>query len=91
MIERTIHTSVEFRRPFHLDGVEGILSPGIYEIETLEQSLDSLSVGGFRRVATTITLQGPTAGCRQVSTIDPADLAGALERDRMDGDSKGQV
>lgn len=91
MIERTVRTSVQFHRPFRLAGVETILSPGIYEIETVEQALDSLSVAGYRRISTTITLPGPTALSRQLTTIDPADLAGALERDRMDGNGSSQI
>jgi hypothetical protein len=91
MIERTVRTSVQFRRPFRLTGVEKILSPGIYEIETVEEALDSLSVGGYRRTSTTITLPGPTALSRQLTTISPEDLAGALDRDRMDGNDSSQV
>jgi hypothetical protein len=91
MIERTVRTSVQFRRPFRLAGVEKILSPGIYEIETVEEALDSLSVGGYRRTSTTITLPGPTALSRQLTTISPEDLAGALDRDRMDGNDSSQV
>jgi hypothetical protein len=91
MIERTVRTSVQFSRPFRLAGVEKILSPGIYEIETVEEALDSLSVGGYRRTSTTITLPGPTALSRQLTTISPEDLAGALDRDRMDGNDSSQV
>jgi hypothetical protein len=91
MIERTVRKSVEFHRPFRLAGVETVLSPGIYEIETVEQALDSLSATGYRRISTTITLPGPTTLSRQLTTIDPADLAGALERDRMDGNDSSQI
>lgn len=91
MLERTVRTSVQFRRPFQLTGVERILSPGIYEIETVEVPIDSLLVGGYRRISTTITLPGPTMLSRQLTTIDPEDLASALDRDRMDGDDNSQI
>ena len=91
MLERTIRTSVQFHRPFRLAGVEKVLSPGIYEIETLEIEIDSLSVSGYRRVSTRITLPGPTALSRQLTTIDAEDLAGALNRDRMDGNDNSKV
>lgn len=91
MLERTVRTSVQFHRPFRLAGVERTLLPGIYEIETVEEPVDSLSVSGYRRISTTITLPGPTALSRQLTTIDPMDLAGALDRDRMDGDDASQV
>lgn len=91
MHERSVRTSVQFYRPFRLAGVEKLLSPGIYEIETLEEAIDGLSIGGYRRISTTITLPGPTALSRQLTTIDPADLAGALDRDRMDDDGSSQI
>ncbi|HEX2839651.1 hypothetical protein [Hyphomicrobium sp.] len=91
MFERTVRTSVQFRHPFRLAGVEKTLSPGIYEIETVEEAIDSLSVVGYRRVSTTITLPGPTVLSRQLTTVDPAELERALDRDRMDGDDSSQV
>lgn len=91
MLERTVRTSVQFHRPFRLAGVEKILSPGIYEIETVEVEIDSLLVSGYRRISTTITLPGPTVLSRQLTTIDPEDLANALNRDRMDGHDNSKV
>ena len=84
MTERTIRTSVQFRRPFRLIGIDETLPRGVYEIETVEEPIDSLSVIGWRRISTTITVQGGTMMSRQQTTIDPADLAAALANDEAD-------
>lgn len=83
MGERTTRRSVVFVHPFQLAGVDGIQPPGIYDVETVEQQLDGLSFLAYRRLATTITLRGNNVAAvsRQVHTIDPEDLAAALERD----------
>lgn len=88
MIERTAQTSVQFRRPFRLVGFDELLPPGTYEIEVVEEQIDSLSIVGWRRTSITITVQAPTALSRQLTTIDPADLAAALARDAMDEDDR---
>jgi hypothetical protein len=88
MLERTVRTSVEFQNPFLLAGVDKVLPPGIYEIETVEEAVDCVSTSVYRRVSTTITVQGPTALSRQLTTVDPADLAAALERDKNDAHRK---
>jgi hypothetical protein len=81
MVERTRRKTVKFLHPFQLGGVEGLLPPGSYEVETVEEQLEGLSFEAYRRVSTTITVQGPTGLSRQLSTIDPIDLAAALDRD----------
>lgn len=81
MLDRTTRTSVQFRHSFRLPGVVQLLSPGVYEVETVEERLNSLATVGYRRVSTTITLPGPTALSRQLADIDPSDLAAALAND----------
>jgi len=81
MLERTTRSSVQFQHPFRLEGIAHLLLPGVYEIETVEEPLDSLTSVAYRRVSTTIALPGPTALSRQLAGIDPADLAAALARD----------
>jgi len=88
MTERTVRTSLQFRRPFRLVGIDETLPPGAYEIETVEEQIDTLSIVGWRRISTTITVQGSTTLSRQLTTIDPADLAAALARDGMDEDDR---
>lgn len=91
MLERTVRTSVEFQNPFLLAGVDKVLPPGIYEIETVEEVMDCPSAIVYRRVSTTITVQGPTALSRQLTTVDPADLAAALERDKTGADHSSRA
>ena len=81
MGERTTHKSVEFVHPFQLAGVDGKQPPGTYDVETVEEQLDGLSFVAYRRISTTIALHGYTTATVQLNTIDPADLAAALERD----------
>ena len=80
-MDRSTRKLVRFARPFHLPGVAGEQPSGTYEVETLDEQLDGLSFVAYRRISTTITLQEPTRHARQVTTIDPADLAAALEKD----------
>lgn len=93
MGERTTRTSVEFAYPFRLDGVDGVQPPGTYEIETVEETLDGLSFVAYRRVSTTIALNGSSAATvsRQLTMIDPAELAVALKRDAEAHHGQSQV
>lgn len=83
MTERITVNSVEFQHPFRLGGI-GLQPAGIYEIETVEVPLENVSFVAYRRISTTITLQGNTAATasRQVVDVDPAELALALAADR---------
>ncbi len=80
MVERTTRKKVKFLDPFQITGVEGILPPGSYEVETGEEQLEGLSFEAHRRVSKTITVQGHTGLSRQLATIDPLDLAVALDK-----------
>lgn len=82
---------MQFLRSFRLAGIDKALPPGAYEIETAEEAIDSLSIVAYRRISTTITLPGPTALSRQLVTIDPADLAAALARDRKGSDDGNRI
>jgi hypothetical protein len=88
MTERIVRTSVQFCRSFRLSGIDELLPPGTYEIETVEEQIDSLSIVGWRRISTAITVQGPTTLSRQLTSIDPADLAAALGQDRINGNDR---
>jgi len=83
MSERTTRKSVEFFLPFRPAGVDGMQPPGTYDVETIQEQLIELSFVAYRRVSTTIALHGSTAATvsRQLTEIDPADLAAALDRD----------
>jgi hypothetical protein len=86
MAARTTETTVTFRRPFMLAAIEEVQPAGTYRIETDEELLEGLSFQVFHRVATMMHLpaMSGTGGRRQVITVDPADLAAALEADGKD-------
>jgi hypothetical protein len=85
MAGRTTRVSVTFSRPFLLRDVDGLQPAGTYRIETLDVTLDSLSVLAYRRVSTTIQLPaiGTAGSKRQMVPIDPLELEKALQRDRQ--------
>ena len=75
--------TVVFHRPFGIGGVDRLLPPGSYAIETDEEMIPGLSFLAYRRVRTTMTLPiafGITTAT-QVATIDPHELEAALVRD----------
>lgn len=88
MTERTTRNSVEFKRAFRLPGSDTALPPGNYEVETVEEQIDGVSMIAFRRISTTIALHGPTiaTASRQLTAVDPNDLAIALAKDAEDHD-----
>ena len=79
MITRERRTKVVFRHPFRLGGVDRINAAGSYEVVTDEELIEGLSFPVYRRVSTMIFL--PNRSSIEMVTIDPADLASALERD----------
>jgi len=83
--ERTSRTTVVFRQPAKLDGIDGFLPAGTYFIETDEEQIPGLSFVAYRRVQTTIIVpiqRGANSG-RQVVVIEPKALEVALERDAL--------
>lgn len=75
--------SVTFSRPFSLADVDGVQPAGTYRVQTVDASLDNLSVLAYRRVSTTIELPavGAASSRRQVVAIDPLELEAALKGD----------
>lgn len=96
MTIRTRETTVTFRRPFVLAGIDEVLPAGTYIVETDEAPLEGVSFLAYRRMLTLLHLQARSgyAGTTQTWTIDPAELDAALKRDRptaampADGDGK---
>lgn len=80
-MERSTLTTAVFRGPFRLGGFDEELPPGSYEIETVEEQMSGLTFSAFRRVSTTMTVRDPATGMRQVTEIDPGELAAALAAD----------
>lgn len=83
MTTRTSETSVTFKRPFLLSGLDAPLPAGDYQVETEEERLEGLSYPAYRRTATVLRLparSGP-AHLTRALTVDPEEFYAALERD----------
>lgn len=79
MTTRTTRKTVTFAQPFVLSGLVGTQPAGIYEVDTDDESIDSLSFPAYRRVATLIEVHRD--GATQIFPIDPVELDAALLRD----------
>jgi hypothetical protein len=79
MTTRSTDHHVKFAHPFSLPGGEETWPAGDYTVTTDEELLDT-SFTAYRRLSTTIALR-KGAETRHV-TIEPLDLAAALDRDR---------
>lgn len=79
MTIRTAHRIVKFSQPFTLGGIDGLLAPGAYDVDTDEESIENLSFLAWRRVATTIRVD--RNGVTETHRIDPVDLDASLLRD----------
>lgn len=80
---RSTRHNVTFARRFILKGLDGALPPGSYAITTDEEQIPSMTFTGWLRVKTSIQIPAieVNAGFEQHITIDPNDLAEALDRD----------
>jgi hypothetical protein len=72
--------TVIFAQPFVVNEAEGEQLPGIYTVETEEESLDLVSIPGYRRVSTVMHCHASNGMTRYMS-VDPNALAAALARD----------
>lgn len=83
MSERTSRKAVTFIRPFSVSGIDEVLPPGTYPVETDEELLPGLSFPAYRRVATLICLRSQPghAIMEQMVEIDPLELQALQERD----------
>ncbi|QQS11502.1 MAG: hypothetical protein IPK81_18275 [Rhodospirillales bacterium] len=83
MTTRTTQSTIRFSRPFRLDGMEAQRPAGIYQVETDEELIESVSFPVWRRVETRLFLPGPPgrAGFAETITIDPLELTAAREAD----------
>lgn len=79
MATRTDRRTVTISQSFRLDGIDGELPPGRYEVDTDEETIDGLSFISWRRTATMIHVR--RSGTTQVFRIDPADLDECLLRE----------
>jgi hypothetical protein len=80
MTIRTTRSTVTFRSPFKVKGMEEPQLAGTYEIEVDEEVIEGNQHTVYRRVATLLTVKD--AGCIRTITIDPGSLEAALSADR---------
>jgi hypothetical protein len=82
---RTTRKMVKFSNPFFIEGVGRVLPAGNYEIVTDEELIEGLSFPAYRRVATMMLAPAQSSGSSstEMLTIDPLDLAAAMERDTI--------
>jgi hypothetical protein len=79
---RTTRKTVTFNHPFLIEGVGRVLPAGAYEIVTDAELIEGLSFPVYRRIATMIlTPTQSSQAAIEMLTIDPSDLAAAMERD----------
>jgi hypothetical protein len=83
MLTRSQRTTIAFRRPFVMKGLDRPQPAGTYDVETEEELLEGLSFPAYRRLSTTMTprLQAPGT-VLQTQLVDPAELAKAHAADR---------
>ncbi len=78
---RTNRKTVTFKMPFSLEGVGRSLPAGSYEVITDEELIEGLSFPVYRRIATMMLVPGQLGRSVEMVTIDPLELAAALDRD----------
>jgi hypothetical protein len=83
MATRSTSKIVTFTHPSLLKGVDRVLPAGNYRVVTDEDLIEQLSFPVYRRVATMIFVPADSrrAAAVEMVTIDPRDLAEALDRD----------
>ena len=82
MFMRTHREILTFHRPFLLEGVGRQLPAGSYEVVTDEELIEGLSFPVYRRVATTMLVPAESLqGSIEMVTVDPPNLAAAVDRD----------
>ena len=85
MTTRVTTRTIVFSRPFFLNDADGEQPPGIYTVETEEESLDVYSISAFRRVSTTMYRYDLKAkgGFIRFLAVDPSELDAAQARDAL--------
>ncbi|WP_372622920.1 hypothetical protein [Falsiroseomonas sp.] len=85
MLTRNQRTTIVFRRPFLVKGIDRPQPAGVYDVETEEELLEGLSFPAYRRVSTMIMLQAPQAAAfLSAHFVDAGELAEAQAIDARD-------
>jgi len=87
MATRTTTKKVVFHRPFVLSGIAAVQPAGTYQVDTVEERLDTMSVPAWRRIATNMPFDH--GGTTQYVPIDPNELHEALIRDSVQPGAAG--
>ncbi len=85
---RTTRSSITFRKPFYLKGLDRLLPPADYRVMT-DEELDP-RVYRFRltvKYRPPSLCQRPSGSAVEMVTVDPLDLQAAQELDAMPNDS----
>lgn len=83
MANRTQIKTISFKWPFQIEGYEGLLPAGDYQVETEEEPLQGVTFTGYRRVLTLLHLhpRNKKEKFGPILKIDPNDLDAALIKD----------
>lgn len=81
MTTRTTQTTIVFRSPFILKGLDKAAPAGSYLLETDEELIEGVSILAYHRTAALLHLPRGKGGSEVVS-VDPSELEAALVRDR---------
>jgi hypothetical protein len=82
MMSRTSTTTVTFRHPFEIKGVDRVLPAGDYSVTTDEELIEGISFPVYRRISTTIMVPGERSRSTvEMVSVDPRDLKAARKKD----------
>lgn len=87
MTARTTRTTIVFRQPATINGVDMVMRAGPCIIEIDEEQIPNLSVPSYRRAKTTILVTADTGVevGRQAIVIVPRALRASLDSDSRNG------
>ncbi|MQT14861.1 hypothetical protein [Segnochrobactrum spirostomi] len=85
MAVRTRETTVTFRHPFVLGGLDGPQPAGTYRLVIDEEEIPDIGLLAYRRSATMLHMPAiaTPSGTRQVFLVRADELADALEADQL--------
>jgi hypothetical protein len=82
MLDRTTRTTMTFRHPFAVPGLDGLQPAGTYAVETEEELVHGLSFDAYQRKSTFLFLPAIGAtGVFEMVNVNPDELRQAGVRD----------
>jgi hypothetical protein len=61
-VQRTRTENIVFPIPFRIKGYERQIPAGQYSVEIVEEQIGGLSFSAYRRISTTLVIEGPETG-----------------------------